>query len=167
MKGDFTRTTFKPENHYRAVNKQQGRVDLDADWNEQLDITAHRVETGALDVIGRCGAPIHDAGFGIVTDPADLPPDQQAAAAALLPLQPGDFIFSAGRLYAHGILCQNESPLKFTQQPDLPDAEPLESTGLYLAYLDVWFRHLTALDDPAIREVALGGPDTATRTKTV
>jgi hypothetical protein len=37
----------------------------------------------------------------------------------------------------------------------------------YLFYLDVWQRHITALDDPAIREVALGGPDTTTRTKTI
>ena len=38
---------------------------------------------------------------------------------------------------------------------------------MYLAFLDVWQRHLTALDDREILEVALGGPDTATRTKTV
>jgi hypothetical protein len=31
----------------------------------------------------------------------------------------------------------------------------------------VWQRHLTALDDGAIRETALGGPDTATRVKTI
>ncbi|KYF48259.1 hypothetical protein BE08_35050, partial [Sorangium cellulosum] len=34
-------------------------------------------------------------------------------------------------------------------------------------YLDVWQRHVTAVEDPAIREVALGGPDTCTREKTV
>jgi hypothetical protein len=39
--------------------------------------------------------------------------------------------------------------------------------GAYLVYLDVWERHLTALDDPALREVALGGPDTTTRVQTV
>jgi len=39
--------------------------------------------------------------------------------------------------------------------------------GTYIAYLDVWERHLTAFDDPEIREIALGGPDTATRTKVV
>ena len=40
-------------------------------------------------------------------------------------------------------------------------------TDLYIAYLDVWQRHITALEDDGIREVALGGPDTATRTKTL
>jgi hypothetical protein len=32
-------------------------------------------------------------------------------------------------------------------------------------YLDVWERHLTYIEDDLIREVALGGPDTATRAK--
>ena len=38
--GDFTRTTFDPTHHYSGVRMQQGRVQLDADWNEQLDIAA-------------------------------------------------------------------------------------------------------------------------------
>ena len=41
------------------------------------------------------------------------------------------------------------------------------TAGIYSAYLDVWERDLIALDDPRIREIALGGPDTATRTKVV
>src|SRR5207253_6477909 len=36
-----------------------------------------------------------------------------------------------------------------------------------LVYLDVWERHLTAVERPELREVALGGPDTTTRTRTV
>jgi hypothetical protein len=39
--------------------------------------------------------------------------------------------------------------------------------GTYVVYVDVWKREITALDDPHIREVALNGPDTATRSKTV
>ena len=38
---------------------------------------------------------------------------------------------------------------------------------LYVVFLDVWQRDVTALDDPHIREVALGGPDTTTRVKNV
>ena len=34
-------------------------------------------------------------------------------------------------------------------------------------YLDAWQRHVSALEAPAIREVALGGPDTATRARTI
>jgi hypothetical protein len=47
---------------------------------------------------------------------------------------------------------------------DLPEAD---NAGVFQAYLDVWQRHLTALEDPSLREKALGGPDTATRTQTV
>jgi Family of unknown function (DUF6519) len=36
-----------------------------------------------------------------------------------------------------------------------------------ILYLDVWRRHLTALDDAHIREVALNGPETSTRARTV
>lgn len=36
----------------------------------------------------------------------------------------------------------------------------------HLVYLDVWRRHVTAVEDAHIREVALGGPDTGTRVQT-
>jgi len=43
--------------------------------------------------------------------------------------------------------------------------------GTYLAYLEAWQRHLSPLDlpvdDSSMRKVALGGPDTCTREKTV
>ena len=35
--GDLTRSTFRAYRHYSGVRMQQGRVQLDADWNEQLD----------------------------------------------------------------------------------------------------------------------------------
>ncbi len=65
------------------------------------------------------------------------------------------------------MLLENEHAIPFSAQPDLPGAAPLSTAGSYLVYLDVWQRHLTALETPTIREVALGGPDTATRTRTV
>jgi hypothetical protein len=168
MKGDFTRSTWRPEKHYNSVRMQQGRVQLDADWNEAVDIAAHRTHTGMLDMVGASGAPLPSAGFALVTDVEHLPEAQREAAARLLPLAPGDFIISAGRYYVDGVLCENESPVTYSAQPDSP-GEPLPENepATYLAYLDVWSRHLTALDDPEIREVALGGPDTTTRTKTV
>ncbi|MGH3991422.1 MAG: DUF6519 domain-containing protein, partial [Pseudonocardiaceae bacterium] len=65
MKADLTRSTFSTQKHYSGVRMQQGRVQLDADWNEQVDIGAHLDETTRKDVIGRCGMPVHDAGFEI------------------------------------------------------------------------------------------------------
>ncbi|MGP1372615.1 MAG: DUF6519 domain-containing protein [Almyronema sp.] len=152
MKGDFSRYTFNREKHYSAVLMQQGRVQVDADWNEQQAIARTRIETEAVDVIGRCGAPKHNAGFEI-----------QPAGS--------EFEISAGRFYVEGILCENETAVLYSQQPDLPNPVALDTlftnTQTGLVYLDVWQRHLTALDDPQLQEVALGDPDTTTRLKTV
>ena len=52
MKGDFSRDTFDAGKHYSRVLIQQGRVQLDADWNEQQSIYQHRMITEARDVIG-------------------------------------------------------------------------------------------------------------------
>ena len=151
MKGDFTRSTFDPTKRYTSVRLQQGRVPLDADWNEAQDIGKHLAETTRIDIIGRCGFPEDDAGFGLEGngEPTET------------------LTFGPGKAYVDGLLCVNDNPLPITQQPSLPDYSLPEIDGLYLAYLDVWERHITALEDPDIKEVALGGPDTATRLKTV
>ena len=65
MNGDFSRDTFDSRRHYCSVLLQQGRVVTDADWNEQSDLTLHRAERQASDVIGHCGAPQDAAGLGL------------------------------------------------------------------------------------------------------
>ena len=65
MKGDFSRNTFNPRKHYSQVLMQQGRVQVDADFNEQGAIHQDRVETEARDVIGPCGVPETVGGFEI------------------------------------------------------------------------------------------------------
>lgn len=57
MQGDFSRWTFDPRRDYRSVLMQQGRVLLDADWNEQSELTRYHDEIRARDVIGRAGSP--------------------------------------------------------------------------------------------------------------
>lgn len=154
MKGDFTRSTFNKKNHYSSVCMQQGRVQMDADWNEQMDIQAHLRQTKARDVIGLTGVPKYGGGFAISIDNNELK-------------------ISSGRIYVGGILCELEEEITYQTQPDYPKL-PIESDllvniadGKYLVYLDVWQRHISALEDKNIREKALGGPDTATRSKTV
>ena len=170
MKGDFTRTTFQAEKRYSRVLMQQGRVQMDADWNEQLDITAHRVETETVDTIGQCGGSIHDAGFRLVADKSELTDEEKATLLeefGALTLGEGDFLITSGRYYIDGILVENEDTLRQTRQTDLAEADPISGDGYHLVYLDVWQRHITKLEDADIREVALGGPDTATRMKTI
>lgn len=160
MKGDFTRFSHDPTKRYTRVLKQQGRVDLDADWNEAAEIFTHLERTEAQDVIGRCGVPEHSNGYKIEPN-----------------VDGSNLTISRGRIYVNGILCSNEAPpddpeadepiLITDQKNELPGYElPEEEDGVFLAYVDVWERHITYIEDPDLREVALGGPDTTTRTRT-
>jgi hypothetical protein len=72
MKADISRSTFKKSKHYRKVNLQQGRVQTDADWNEQIDIQVHHERTFLQDIIGRTGAQTENSGFEIKVDPSKV-----------------------------------------------------------------------------------------------
>lgn len=74
---------------------------------------------------------------------------------------------SAGRYYVGGVLCENNDEVAFEEQPNLPGAEFPVARGDYLFYLDVWERSISAVEDPNIRERALGGPSTTTRDQVV
>jgi hypothetical protein len=178
MKGDFTRDTFHSEKHYQQVLMQQGRAQLDADWNEQAAIAARRDQTAARDLIGGCGGPADNAAFGVAISVGHLPLKQKTEwfgkltasqqAAIVTKLAQGDFLLTAGRYYVDGIQCELEAPVLGSAQPDRFTVTDLAAdNSCYLLYLDVWRRHLTALEDGDIREPALGGPDTGTRVKTV
>ncbi|QHN04113.1 hypothetical protein FTO74_12585 [Granulicella sp. WH15] len=230
MAGDISRFSFQAAKANTGVRMQQGRVMLDADWNEQLDIQAYRERMLATDLLGSA-VPSVVPGFAISTDGTAL-------------------IVNHGRMYVEGILCENTTPctvfppappstgsgspteppnpgmslvplnpgllgrtfservdlaLKakltlapvvsvststaaddddgtpapslfdtpvtssagLSVQPFLPSLPAVLQTGQYAVYLDVWERDITALEDPSIREVALGGPDTTTRTRVV
>jgi len=157
MKGDFSRFTHKPEKHYTSVLKQQGRVDLDADWNEQACIQAYLNEEGSKDILGPSGTPSRQAGFGILN--------------ASIGENGIDFSISPGRIYVDGIFCQLEGKgVTYLKQPYYINPEMIKAPGAGrrdLIYLDVWKRHVTAVEDDSLREIALGGPDTTTRLKTI
>src|SRR5277367_241006 len=57
MSFDNSRFTFNPWNDYFGVVMQQGRVQLDADWNEWLAEFARRIQAGTLDILGLAGVP--------------------------------------------------------------------------------------------------------------
>ncbi len=153
MKGDFTRSTFDHKKHYSGVRMQQGRVQLDADWNEQVDIQTYLIEQSLQDVVGPCGAPLQNAGF---------------ALTVFKGTNENILIIGKGHYYVHGTLCENET--KYLNRDILKDAESDEKllgVNNCLFYLDVWQKHVTAVEDESISEIALGGPDTTTRTKTI
>ena len=80
-----------------------------------------------------------------------------------------DFAILEGHYYVDGLLCENDQVCTYTTQPDypLPPSQLLDKAGDHLVYLDVWQRVIRYVEDPDIREVALGGPDTTVRTKLV
>ncbi len=160
MKGDFSRIRFIPARHYTAVLDQQGRVSLDADTNEQAAIDDYLSRTEAVDVIGPYGAPEHDGGFAIS-------------------IAQNEISIGAGRYYVQGLVCENrDDSLPYLSQPYLLNPSPTDATLLaelaqaggnsaIQVYLQVWQRLVTALDDPCLREPALGQADTTARLQTV
>jgi len=179
VRGDFSRITFRPGKHYSAVLAQQGRVQLDADGNEQQAIQAHLSRTLATDVIGPHAGPAGELGFEIRYDAGGDPPD---------------LTIGGGRYYVDGILCDADRPVPLAPvQADPGKGTPSEDNPLwtywtqpdgyldperesdqlppapFLAYLKVWERLVTAVEDPDIQETALGAalPDTAARLRVV
>jgi hypothetical protein len=233
MKADITRYTYQPLKHFTRVLMQQGRVQIDADWNEQTALLLHQIQRLAADIIGEHGGPADRLGFKV----EDLPG-----------LKPGttDFIIANGEYFVDGILCEvastaiavtpvigttganansqmqvaiwNPDGIEYqagqfvtffdgelgtggtsmtitqadagsrtlTFSSDLsglfksyaaprlqrfftfqsqPDYQPYGqvAAGRYQVYLDVWERLITGVEDGSIREVALGGADTAAR----
>jgi len=158
MYGDFSRLTFAPEKHFSAVLVQQGRVMLDSDANEQTAVLLHHFRRLAADLIGPYGGPDGANGFAVSLDTSTTPPTLAIAK---------------GRYYVHGLLCEADTATTYFEQPDAfldPELDDDELPAApYIVYLKVWERHITALEDPSIRELALGenGPDTAARSKIV
>jgi hypothetical protein len=74
-----------------------------------------------------------------------------------------------------GILCEADDDATYTAQPYLISPTPLlagneasTATGRTdLVYLDIWQRHVTAVEDPGLLDPALNGIDTATRMQAV
>lgn len=185
FKGDFTRDSFTFDplrlRQFSRVLMQQGRVQLDADWNEQTDLLLYALRTLIKDLVGR-----HWGTFDFdVEEQDDSPPSTthhgvikhdsiSPNSFKIKPLQPQtnppDFSIGKGHYYVDGILCVNDhedkQPLTYMGQEPQPDSL---GTNRYWVYLDVWERQVTFLEESDIREVALGenGPDTATRAEVV
>jgi hypothetical protein len=179
MKGDFTKLQSQSklaEKQYTGVYMQQGRLQLDSDWNTQVEITKRSIQAYVKDLIGGAAG---SRGSGVPGKSEDRPVSQEILETGknfhISPIQnKKDFKIAKGRIYVNSILCELFNELNYTDQEDHPNAlevdlkeEGLQEEAKYIAYLDVWERHLTVLDDPDIGEVALNGLDSTTRTKTV
>jgi hypothetical protein len=156
VKGDFSRFTFRPTQRFAAVVMQQGSELLDSDWNEQAAITMKAVRSVVRDLLGPHG------GTG---DGFRIEPPEAAVPSSL----PWDVLIGAGSYYVDGIRCENTKTvsLRQTTAESTCDEEMPTDSGDYLAYLDVWDRYVTAIEDPELRETAIGGPETSSRLQVV
>jgi hypothetical protein len=180
MKNDITRNTFDAAKNFSRVLMQQGRVQLDADWNEQVSILLRYLRSLAADIIGAAGAPSAACGFELVIDNkrldqliSDLGKEEEKDRLQEL-LKKQKLLISPGRYYVDGWLVENGYFVSFFHQPHFKShgnadefRDRITKKGSQLMYLDVWERHVTFIEDDSIREKALGGPDTATRAQVV
>ena len=155
MHADVERFSFDPTKRFLRVLQQQGRVALAADGNEQVAILLEYLRDLAVDVIGPFGTPADESN----TKPG---PGFLIGRSA-----DGSPTIGPGRFWVDGLLCENRTAgLAYTGQLDFPMA-PRAPQGRVVFYLDAWERHVAAAQDDSIRDVALGGPDTCSRSRLV
>jgi len=141
MKGDFSRFSFDKKKRYSAVLMQQGRLQLDSDWNEQVQISEHRNTAFFRDLVGRSGTPAGNA------------------MTLRLNGEAGKLTLTRGVCYIDGLFVENDRALELK-----PEALP-EGDGEFLYYVDAWTREVNASEDGELVDPAIG-VDTTTRLKT-
>jgi len=166
MGSDRARVSYDPERQYRSVVLQQGRVSLESDWNEAWQIAAEEQRRQALDLVGPSGA-LGD-GFRVALD---MPKDGEGDGDED-DLDEDDFWVHAGTLYLGGIRAFLPRRLRFSRQEewhDRPDETPegKEKRRHEMVTLVVHEQEVGAEEDEALSDVALGGLDTAHRTRLI
>ena len=181
MSFDTSRYRFDPWKNYAGVVMQQGRVQIDSDWNDWLAQLSRRIQAGTLDTMGHAAYP--------ATTPHAFELSFDGS---------GKLRIGPGRMYVNGLLAENhgdpttavwDSALAELSNAPLPSASssatgsiPIDQQpwyslidptmaqpangGVALAYLDVWTRSVDFLQDPSLVEQAVS-VDTTGRLQTV
>jgi hypothetical protein len=152
--GDFSRFDG-PRLDEDGVWFQQGRLQLDADHNQQAASVRQWLRTLTQDMVGAYGGPGTRAGFKVSID------------------LDGDLLFSSGHYYVLGSRIALEPPgqgrpwtldrlSEGRQRPRMLPKPP------FLVYVQVWDETFSAVADPGMLEAALGPnpPDTVVRART-
>jgi len=99
MGADYTRVTFDPRRDHAGVLMQQGRVQVDADWNELVALIDRRLRAETVDIVG----------------PAVVP--RETPDGFLVQVGGGGLTIGPGRMYVDGLLAENHGA-----EPDVYDA---------------------------------------------
>ena len=150
MIGNISRFPRSPHKGYRQVLLQQGRVLLDADFNEQGNLAAYALRRLTQDLLGRHAGPADELGFAI----------GQTADG---------FTIARGRYYVRGLLAANEppatdpyaGPLAYSDQEGERRGRASRARSRTSSTSTSGSASVSWLEDDTIREVALGGPDTS------
>ncbi len=147
MQGDFALNPLRLNDQVTRVLMQQGRVLLPSDWNELVAVTVNQVRRLAANLIGPHGG--EEEAFKISVDANRIR-------------------IGFGTYYVEGIPFEHfgdgeEPTLPWSKQPAFTTTDdPPKVSGIF--YADVWERHISSAEEPWIREIALGGADTTSRT---
>ena len=144
MASDLARIGYDPTRAYRSVLAQQGRVTLEADINEAGAIALETLRLETLDIIGPTGTP--DDGYKVTPSGSGL-------------------LIGVGTLYVGGWRLTLDPAVNLAKQPDWLDQPALALSGTQVISLLVTEQSVCAVEDQALRDVALGGPDTAARSR--
>ncbi len=171
MAGDRARVSYDATRKWRGAVAQQGRVTVEADINEAATIEAERDRLTTLDVVGPVGTP--DGGYAVTAFGAS-PSSATTFGGGPPPNTPGDLQVGPGTLYLGGVRLDLDTEVTYSTQPDWLDhstdplwADPAIPSGnsppselITLRAIEV---EVSATEDPALADVALGGPDTMQR----
>jgi len=161
---DRARVSYDRTRHWRGVVSQQGRVTLEADWNEATTIAAQENREQLIDIVGPAGTP--DDGYSVT-------PAVDANGNAT-----GDLTIGAGTMYVGGERVELDAPLDYEEQDagDWVDnvGDPLwtpsgvpEGDTDEAVYLLLREQEVGTVEDGSLLDIALGGPDTSQRVRMV
>ena len=145
MVADIARVTYDPTRQYRSLIWQQGRVTLEADNNEAEIIEGEALRLETIDIIGPAGTP--DNGYAV----------SSGKGPAGVVIGPGIFYLGGWRLDLDKAY---NMPGSANSKEDI---ELARAGGDFVVSLLLTEQSVCAVEDQALREVALGGPDSAAR----
>lgn len=168
MGSDRARNTFDRTKQYRRLIAQQGRVELEADKNESAEIATETLRLETIDMIGPYGVPsdpVTDTkGTGYQIAPLGPQAKRAAAAARDFRILPGTIYLGGWRIEQEnqGLTYEGQASNEWLE-PHAVEAAVDVRTTLESVVLHVSEHEVSAVEDSTLREVALGGPDTAQR----
>ena len=143
---------FSATKHHCGILQQQGRVELDDDWNE-------------LEQILRKQKLAPDERQAIISRSFYVSPSSSSKAKSNVfkALQDaGEKIIIEVNPVRRQVIASIQGPR--SKQPDPTTTLPISPQGTCdVIYLDVWESKITAIEDPGLEEPAGNGPDTSQR----